>query len=435
MIKDIQDWWKKRWNLAWTSPNPRVRVMSKAELVCMALSLLSMATLIPCLLPWCRPPSWFLVFLMPILASSAVGYLTNFVAVTMLFRPYSTQDRHWLRVLGRKMGLIPEQKGELAEQVSILVSKKLLTHGDIQSAVKTLFEAVLRSIQAKGTLRAALTPLLKASIPGFVKRLMPEVEALMKHKMDTYLSKEILTGFIKTSVKPWLKGEENRAWLAGEIQKTAQSLIPILMRELKRATKEYSREGFVRKFFMWAAKTSGALDWTDLRAVLEDRIADEDFLRMIDSFLAKNLAPSLQAWLKSGKSDQALEGVRGEVALLMERLIQKEMPSQIEGILAKVVESDAIWDWVDREGLPRLRNLVEEWIEGEGADLIHRYFDIQGRVKKAVLDMDVREIHETVDSVSAVHLSAIQVWGYTLGIAAGVALAFINGIAYYAGGF
>ena len=44
-------------------------------------------------------PEWFSFWVFPILVAAAVGYLTNFIAIEMLFKPYERTGFHWLRLL------------------------------------------------------------------------------------------------------------------------------------------------------------------------------------------------------------------------------------------------------------------------------------------------------------------------------------------------
>ena len=61
-----------------------------------------------------------------------IGWLTNFIAVKMIFRP-----RKPVLVLGLKIqGLMPRRQSEMARQIGETVETKLLTHADILEALK-----------------------------------------------------------------------------------------------------------------------------------------------------------------------------------------------------------------------------------------------------------------------------------------------------------
>ncbi len=72
-------------------------------------------------------------FLIPFL-SALIGWLTNWLAIRMLFRPRDPK-----RMLGMKIqGLIPARQVEIADKLGELVEKELLTPKDISLALEGL---------------------------------------------------------------------------------------------------------------------------------------------------------------------------------------------------------------------------------------------------------------------------------------------------------
>ena len=64
------------------------------------LSIVSLATVVLLLLQvttGIAGPEWFRLYLFPVLLSAAVGYLTNYIAIEMLFKPYERREFHWIR--------------------------------------------------------------------------------------------------------------------------------------------------------------------------------------------------------------------------------------------------------------------------------------------------------------------------------------------------
>lgn len=66
------------------------------------------------------------LLILPIVLGAIIGFLTNAVAIRMLFRPFKE-----VRILGIRLpftpGIIPRQRGRLAESIADMVSKELLT--------------------------------------------------------------------------------------------------------------------------------------------------------------------------------------------------------------------------------------------------------------------------------------------------------------------
>ncbi|MFN4896858.1 MAG: DUF445 domain-containing protein [Pseudomonadota bacterium] len=79
-----------------------------------------------------RSDIWFLVSI-PIV-SALIGYVTNYIAVAMLFRPHRP-----VSVLGVKLqGLVPRRQREIAQSLGAMIERDLFSHEDIQQALKSV---------------------------------------------------------------------------------------------------------------------------------------------------------------------------------------------------------------------------------------------------------------------------------------------------------
>ncbi len=88
--------------------------------------------------------SW-LPYLAPPLLGALIGYVTNYIAIRMLFRPL-----HPWRLFGLRLpltpGIIPAKRGELAERMGEMVGSHLLTADDVrQTLEKPVFKRELKS--------------------------------------------------------------------------------------------------------------------------------------------------------------------------------------------------------------------------------------------------------------------------------------------------
>ncbi len=87
--------------------------------------------------------NFYIICLIPPL-SAAIGWVTNYIAVKMIFRP-----RKPVNILGVKVwGLIPKRKSDLAEKIGQTVEHELISHQDIHQAVNSpeFHEEILTSI-------------------------------------------------------------------------------------------------------------------------------------------------------------------------------------------------------------------------------------------------------------------------------------------------
>ncbi len=111
----------------------------------------------------------YLPYLIPPLLGAIIGYVTNYIAIRMLFRPLTEK-----RVLGIRLpftpGIIPRQRGTLAENIARMVSTQLITEetvrGHLQGeqfrirtaeavaqATESLFDRPIDAHILKGTVR------------------------------------------------------------------------------------------------------------------------------------------------------------------------------------------------------------------------------------------------------------------------------------------
>jgi len=78
------------------------------------------------LLPWVLPP----------LIGAAIGYITNAIAITMLFRPHN--EKRFLSIrIPMTPGIIPKQRYELSVSVGKMVSRELLTEDAVRKQIRS----------------------------------------------------------------------------------------------------------------------------------------------------------------------------------------------------------------------------------------------------------------------------------------------------------
>ena len=152
--------YKSKWNIACDPGRPGiVRFFAFAELVCQPVSILSVAAAVVLAVLrrtglW-TPPEVVTAWLVPIFVSAAVGYLTNWIAITMLFEPYKRTWRHWLPWVtfgGWRQGLVPKNKARIASVLAEQVATKLLRP---EKLADDLCAMVGSALQDPDTLRAA----------------------------------------------------------------------------------------------------------------------------------------------------------------------------------------------------------------------------------------------------------------------------------------
>jgi uncharacterized membrane-anchored protein YjiN (DUF445 family) len=112
---------------------------------------------------------WYLVWLIPPLVGAAIGYITNAIAIKMLFRPLGEK-----KILGIRLpftpGILPRRRHKLAESIGLMVERELITpelvtgrlnQEDVRERVKTAVAAYTEKLLA-----VPLSRLLPESSPA-----------------------------------------------------------------------------------------------------------------------------------------------------------------------------------------------------------------------------------------------------------------------------
>ena len=72
------------------------------------------------------------------MTAAAVGFLTNFIAIEMLFKPYERTGFHWLRLLSLglwKQGMVPANKAKIGHVLGEEIPERLLKPGEISREI------------------------------------------------------------------------------------------------------------------------------------------------------------------------------------------------------------------------------------------------------------------------------------------------------------
>jgi uncharacterized membrane protein YheB (UPF0754 family) len=135
--------------------------------------------------------NWWLIIILPLI-SAFIGWITNWVAIKMLFHP-----KEPVRVLGITFhGIFPKRQKQFAEKLGKLVSNELLSFSDIEQ---------------------------KITSPDNLKKIMPVVE---KH-IDEFLHAKLKEAFPMISM---FIGEKTISQLKTLFMNELESIFPVLMK-------------------------------------------------------------------------------------------------------------------------------------------------------------------------------------------------------------
>ncbi|MDR3276106.1 MAG: DUF445 family protein [Treponema sp.] len=177
-----------------------------------------------------------LLWLVPPLAGAIIGYVTNAVAIKMLFRPLKE-----VRVFGIRLpftpGILPRQRHKLADNIGRMVERELLTPEILRE--RLFREDVRESIQkAMGDLSGRIldTPLGRlrpGEEPGddTLGKLLPDLlRSLLRSPAFEGLLEELLRAIMETGSR--LGNSSLRDILGGEATEKLREGLPALLDEV-----------------------------------------------------------------------------------------------------------------------------------------------------------------------------------------------------------
>lgn len=158
---------------------------------------------------------WLLLpYLIPPLLGAVIGYVTNRVAIRMLFRPL----RPW-RIAGLRIpltpGIIPAKRGELAARMGEMVGSHLLTGDDARLALE------------RPGFRKELRGAVDDKLAGFIDRDLGSVESLVpvefRDRFRDFI--DLLRWKMVGMVSDYLHSSAFEASLRGYLERTADRLL------------------------------------------------------------------------------------------------------------------------------------------------------------------------------------------------------------------
>ena len=429
-----------------------IRFFAAAELLCFPLSLLAvLAAAVFAALGrtglWLPPPvvqKWVL----PVALAAAVGYLTNWMAITMLFEPYERTWRHWLPwcTFGVwRQGLLPKNKARIAGVLADQVATRLLRPEKLADDLCDMVGSALRNPGILHTAQTLIQEQVVAHDAEIIDFLVPRIEQALVGEIDRLVTAPRIREFWDAEIMPRLDSEENREEMARLVLRIlrkrspeiAAKAKPAIARVVRRFVEEKFRSTLLEKIPLFGNTFGDAV--TSALASSADALADyflgektiegaiRDWIRRPDT--AANLREELagfvdafRAWIASPGGTARIGGFAEGIRERFKSYLRVYLHENLAPAASRLLRSDTVWEWVG-SAIPAIRPGVERMIRDVGTPAIIAKLDVQGRVKAAVDGMDMAEFHAMLSTIMSEHLGAIQVLGYLLGALAGLLLA------------
>ena len=264
------------------------------------------------LLPWVLPP----------FIGAVIGYITNALAIRMLFRPLTQKRFLGLRV-PLTPGIIPKQRFELAESIGRMVSRELITE-----------DALKRQLASE----------------KFQKRLYVNIGSLLEHlfKINLGALRQEKYSFFYKFLEGFLDESLYRAFTSLSFIRSSRTFVSNLVHSLfQRELDDLAGAGTIEAF---------------LKGNLVPKLTSRE--------TRKTLSHAIKKWLQKG----------GEEGKALSTFIPEELPAVLGGFLSTMLSPmfEAIFRWLHTEGMRRE-------LETRGKFLLRDIFDKLNLLQKFII--------------------------------------------------
>jgi uncharacterized membrane protein YheB (UPF0754 family) len=284
-----------------------------------------------------------LLLLVPPLAGAIIGFVTNVVAIRMLFRPLRAYHIFGIRVPFTP-GILPRERAKLARSIGAMVERELLT--------PQILRERLAGTELREKFRQGLSPYIRR-LPGL---FTGTAEKIYPHAL------EALTEFLRTAEIRDKLVEQGRG-----IVDTAILGLPPLQRLLI-ASGQFDR----------SIKENMPEIVDDLIKRLEETGRREEVQAAVIAYANDRLfaQPSLENTLKGLLGGNSGGNSQGDLETLITEKLFRAADAQIEALLGAIDVQDMVRDRIDHMDMLRVEGLILDvmanqlkWIDVFGAIL------------------------------------------------------------------
>ena len=422
----------KRFQIACNSSNSaEKRVFAILELICSPLSFVTICVFLPALITAehlhvldGRPTlAYWLDSVLRVLLAASVGYLTNFIAIEMLFKPFKPSPLHPLSLMTGtywRQGMVPKSKDLIGEEIGKQVEEKLLDSRQISQELCDAGIEFLKNPQLITTAREKVQALLREHETAICGFLIPEIERTLGESLRKLLTRENMQSFWEKVVEPRLNAPENRRLIAEKVAQGLKTRAPELMEMLKEMVREYLVTTLKDMPLIGPWNSSLAdgfisfVNWKNVQKTIEQKLSSPETIDKIGGELV-GLGSELRNWFLNPNAGSAVENFREEMQEYLRAFLKNYLQESFPKWLKQIEDSPELWSWIQNGLMPSAQIELERWIQENGQALIQEKLHISQRVQKAVEKQDVEEFYEMITNVAAQHLGAIQVLGFILG--------------------
>ena len=355
--------------------------------------------------------------LIPILLAGAVGYITNWLAIFFLFKPYR---RHF----GFIQGVIPKQKREMAVSLGNMVGKKLLSPDALVEEMKSEALAFLDDAQRMAQLRDWIQRYLLEHESDIAEFVAPYLERQVLSVIDSLATPDTWAKIWDDGILPRIKSEGSRKFIVEKlieaIRENAGGMVDEVRGELRTFLRQKLEDklpfgvgaeaitDYVMKNFATYSSMKDQLDGWLQRESTQSMLREKLFI----------YADQLTSWMKGGEGQKVMDGLIRELRVRGKRYIAMYLRENVPVLINRAFDSDFLREKLEKGVLPKVGVKVAQLI-GDNKQAILDKLRLEQRVVEAVDGMSVATFHETLNEFLAENLCVVQVLGFVLGAMVG----------------
>ncbi len=403
------------------------KIASCAILLFMVLLLIVSKTPANVYLPdWLAAGSVVRKYLIPVFSSAAVGYLTNAIAIWMLFKPY---EKHWYW----PQGVIPSQKKSFGHELGILIPKHLLQPEKISAQIGKIALQYLKDPLFVQRVRDYVKSFLARHSDKVAKVVIPYVQNLTVQAIRDNMTHDKFNQFCQMVTNHFLTNADTRSKTVQNAISLFKDLLPNFSRDFKMMVTERVANSFRREhpFLSWCKDifSSKSIEdevaefWRKGERELLESLEKKKTQDKIAEYFAKILLMS-KAWLEREENSAKVDQFLLEKRQSAEKYASDYLADKIPAFADEILSSDSFWTMLQEKALPALQLYVVKLLRGDGNNLLEKV-NLPGKIEDAVDKMNMEQLHHFVVQASNNNLTVLQILGFFLGGAAGLIMAFV----------
>ena len=370
-------------------------------------------------------PGFIQSWIIPVATAAAVGYLTNWLAIQLLFRPYRE-----VKLPGgfRLQGMIPKNQSKLADVLAEEIPANLMPSEQIGFQIRRKIREAMQAPELADRLHAMVSDYVRNERrkQELVRRISAFLDTAGASGLESGLTPPNMrrfyhaygSGFVKEKV---IRNKALRTKILDELKEQIPGLIVEIRANMPVMLAEYVRsnpfKGVVLSVFTGANGEN--LPWRTLEQAIRDKLSGQEADQKVKQKLAE-FESRLEGYLVSPEFEADITSLKqsSEIGDMFTAL-----RDELAGKLLDFLEDELVWQVVREQILPGIRAFLLIQIR-RNKDAIVAGLDLPGHIRKSILDLNPESVHELVDSVSHEELGMIQLLGFVLGGLAGFLLVF-----------